>query len=290
MWESNAELKPMERVSSFRKIALGTWSAPRDPQIYGTLSVRMEAALDYLEAYRAATGRRLTITHLVGKAAARALAALPEANAVLRFGRPYLRERISVFFSVATEDPETGAIDLSGAKLDDVDRASLDAIVDGLEREVSRVRSGTDEDLKASRDTFRRLPALASRALLDTIAFGLFDLNLDLRRLGLPKDPFGSVIVTNIGSLGLTEAYAPLMAYSRTPLLLAVGAAVDAPVVEDGALKVGKVMRVHATLDHRLLDGKHAAILARVIRETLEDPFTHLGAIPGREAAAEAAQ
>lgn len=285
MWERNAELTPMERVSSFREIALGTWSAPRDPQIYGTLSVRMEAALAYIEAFRAATGRRLTVTHLVGKAAARALAALPEANVVLRLGRPWRRERVSVFFSVATEDPETGAIDLSGAKLEDVDRTSVADIVDALDAEIGRVRAGTDADLKASRDAFRRLPALASRALLDAIAFGLFDLNLDLRRLGLPKDPFGSVIVTNIGSLGLTEAYAPLMAYSRTPLLLAVGAAHDAPVVEDGALAVGKVMRIHATLDHRLLDGKHAAVLARVIRETLEDPFTCLGAIPMAEAA-----
>jgi len=35
-------------------------------------------------------------------------------------------------------------------------------------------------------------------------------------------------------------------------------------------------MRIHATLDHRLLDGKHAARLSRVIRETLEDPYAHL--------------
>jgi pyruvate dehydrogenase E2 component (dihydrolipoamide acetyltransferase) len=284
----NAALRRQPRVSSFRKIAIGTWDDPRDPQIYGTLTVRMEEALRYVEAYRAATGRRLTVTHLVGKAVATALRDVPEANAILRRFRPYRRERVSVFFSVAMEDPDTGAVDLSGAKLDDVDEKDLASIVDELEREVARVRRGTDEDLKRSRDTFSAVPFFAVRRLLDAVSFGLYGLNLDLTGVGLPKDPFGSVIVTNIGSLGLSEAYAPLMAYSRTPLLLAVGSVDDAPVVDSGEVRAGKVMRIHATLDHRLLDGKHAARLSRVIRRVLEDPFTHLDRIEDGTEQAEA--
>lgn len=278
-FRTNAALRREERVSSFRKIAVGTWDDPRDPQIYGTLTIRMEEALRYVEAYRRATGRRLTVTHLVGKAVAQALREVPEANAILRRFRPYRRERVSVFFSVAMEDPETGAVDLSGAKLDDVDDKDLGRIVDELEREVGRVRQGTDEDLKRSRDTFAAVPFFAVRRLLDAISFGLYGLNLDLTGVGLPRDPFGSVIVSNIGSLGLSEAYAPLMAYSRTPLLLAVGAVNDAPVVDDGEVRAGKVMRIHATLDHRLLDGKHAARLSKIIRRVLEDPFAHLDPI-----------
>lgn len=277
---TNVDLTPMERVSSFRKIAIGTWDAPRDPQIYGSLTVRMEAALEYIERYRRATGRRLTVTHLVGKAIARALREVPDANAMLRFGRPYRRDRVSVFFSVATEDPRTGEIDLSGAKLDDVDEKSLGAVLDELEAAVSRVRSGADPELARSRDTMRSVPFMAMRSVLNAISFGLYGLNLDLTAIGLPKDPFGSVLVTNIGSLGLSEAYAPLMAYSRTPLLLAVGEVRDTPVVERGTIVPGKVMRIHATLDHRLLDGKHAARIARVVTDTLERPFEHLDAIP----------
>lgn len=275
----NAALRPEERVSSFRKIAAGTWDDPRDPQIYGTLTIRMEEALRYVEAYRRVTGRHLTVTHLVGKAVATALREVPEANAILRARRPYRRERVSVFFSVAMEDEQTGAVDLSGAKIDDVADKDLGAIVDELESEVSRVRQGTDEDLKRSRDTFAAVPFFAVRRVLDAISFGLYGLNLDLTGIGLPKDPFGSVIVTNIGSLGLSEAYAPLMAYSRTPLLLAVGAVTDAAVVDDGEVRAGKVMRIHATLDHRLLDGKHAARLSKIIRRVLEDPFGQLDPI-----------
>jgi pyruvate dehydrogenase E2 component (dihydrolipoamide acetyltransferase) len=284
----NVALRPVGRVSSFRKLAMGTWDAPRDPQIYGTLTVRMEEALRYIEAYRRSTGRRLTVTHVVAKAVAKALAEVPEANALIRRSRPQQRERVSVFFSIATEEPETQAIDLSGAKIDDVDRKALAAILDELERSVQSVRDGTDEDLQESRSLFAKLPFGLMRGVLDAVSLGLYGLNLDLTGLGLPKDPFGSVIVTNIGSLGLDEAYAPLMAYTRTPILLAVGAVRDEPVVEGGEVAPGKVMGIHATLDHRIVDGKHAALLAQAISRAIENPFEELGAIPGEAARPEA--
>jgi pyruvate dehydrogenase E2 component (dihydrolipoamide acetyltransferase) len=47
----------------------------------------------------------------------------------------------------------------------------------------------------------------------------------------------------------------------------------DEPVVEDGKVVPGKVMRVSATFDHRFIDGLHASVLARTVREMLEDPF-----------------
>lgn len=275
----NVELKRVGRVSTFRKMAMGTWDDPRDPQIYGTLTVRMEESLRYIEAYRRATGRRLTITHLVAKAIAHALREVPEANAIIRRSRPQQREKVSVFLSIALEDEETGNIDLTGAKIDEVDRKSLSAVLDEVESAVGKARSGRDEELEKSRGMMSRIPFGAMRGVLDAIALGLYDLNLNLTALGLPKDPFASALVTNIGSLGLSEAYAPLMAYSKTPILLAVGKVDAQPVVENGQLAVGQVMRIHATLDHRLIDGKHAALLSRAMKRVLEHPFEELDAI-----------
>jgi pyruvate dehydrogenase E2 component (dihydrolipoamide acetyltransferase) len=67
----------------------------------------------------------------------------------------------------------------------------------------------------------------------------------------------------------------PLVPYSRVPILLAVGAVKDAPVVEDGKLGVGKIMKVHATFDHRFIDGFHASVMSRVLRKWLENPYEH---------------
>jgi len=104
-------------------------------------------------------------------------------------------------------------------------------------------------------------------------------LNLNLSILGVPSDAFGSVMITNIGSLGLDEAYPPLVPYSRVPMVLAMGAVTDTPVVEDGKVVPGKVMRLCASFDHRILDGAHAAKMVRVLREWIEHPHEKFGSL-----------
>src|SRR5262245_26512300 len=124
----NIELEPKEDLSSFRRIALGTWKTPYDPSVYGTMELRMDKAMEYLAAYRQATGKRVTVSHLVAKAMAAALTRMPDANAILRWNKIYLRKRIGIFFQVAMEDEGEGKIDLSGATLYDVEKKSVSEI------------------------------------------------------------------------------------------------------------------------------------------------------------------
>src|SRR5258708_2404156 len=97
----NLELTPKANVSSFRKLALGTWRTVGDPSVYGTMEVRMDRALQYLSAFRERTGKRLTVLHLVARAMAEVLRQVPDANALLRWNRVYLRRRIGIFIQVA---------------------------------------------------------------------------------------------------------------------------------------------------------------------------------------------
>jgi pyruvate dehydrogenase E2 component (dihydrolipoamide acetyltransferase) len=274
---ANLALVKKRDVSSFRKIAIGTWSNAYDPTVYGTLELRMDAAMTYIEAFRAATGRRLTVSHLMAKAVAEVLKACPEANAVLRWNRPYLRRRIGVFFQVVLTDEGEGKVDLSGATLYDVEQKSLLEICDEFEAKVKQVRERKDQALEKTRGTFLAIPYFMLNGFLKLLSFFSFTLNLDLRWAGVPSDPFGSVMITNVGSLGLDVAYAPLVPYSRVPLVLATGKVRDQALVEDGKLVVGKTMNVNASFDHRLLDGYHASVMARVLRSFMEAPFEKFG-------------
>lgn len=269
----NLDLEPKGDLSSFRRIALGTWGSPYDPSVYGTMEVRMDRAVEYIAAFRAATGKRLTVSHLVAKAMGAALARMPDANAILRFRKIYLRKRIGVFFQVAMDDEGEGKIDLSGATLHDVQDKSLAAIIDEFEQKVGSVKKRTDPALEGTRSALRRIPTALMRPTLDLLSFLNYTLNLDLSRFGVPRDAFGSVMITNIGSIGLDQAYVPLVPYSRVPILLALGAVRDQPVAEDGKVVVGKVMKINATFDHRFIDGLHAAVMSRVLRDHMDRPF-----------------
>ncbi len=243
----------------------------------------MDEAERYLEAFRKATGKRLTYSHMIAKAVAAVFQRMPDANAVLRMNRIYLRDRIGVFFQVVLEDPKTGEIDLSGCTIFEPETKSLVQIIDEFEAKTSRVRKGEDEETEKSRGMFRFLPSVMLNATLKLISFLSYTLNLDLRWMGIPRDPFGSVMITNIGSLGLSQAYVPLVPYSRVPLLVAMGAVEQVPVVEDGQVSVGKEMQLCATFDHRVLDGAHAAVMSKTLREWLESPFEHFDPLPDIE-------
>ena len=275
----NIELHRRLELSTFRHISLGTWRTAYDPSIYGSVTLEMGEVVRYIDVFRRATGRHLTVSHLMAKVIGVVLEEVPELNVLLRWGGLYRRETIGVFFQVAIEDPQTGSIDLSGLKVDEPQRKSLTRIMDDFEAGAADVRAKKRAGLERSRSMLRRIPGLLIGPTLRFMTFLGYTLNLDLRRFGVPKDPFGSAMVTNIGSLGLDNAYAPLVPFSGVPFLLAMGAIHDAPVAVDGRVEVRPVMRLSATFDHRVMDGLHASRAVAILRRWLEDPFEHFGPI-----------
>lgn len=272
---ANLELERKKNPSTFRKLAIGTWRTSYDPSVYGALTLRMEESLRYIEAFRAKTGRRVTVTHMMARAIAAVFEKVPDANAILRGGRLYLRKGVSVFFQVAMEDEKTGEIDLSGTVVRGAEQKTLAQIVDECDEKFRKVKAHKDKELEGTRTLMSRLPGALVHPMLRLTSFLSYEMNVDLRRFGVPRDAFGSVMITNIGSIGLQEAYVPLVAYSRVPMLLAVGAIEDSAAVEDGRLVPAKTMKVCATFDHRILDGVHASVMAKTLRAWFEHPFEH---------------
>lgn len=270
---AHLELQKKEDVASFRKLAIGTWTTTYDPTVYGTLKVRMEKALDYIERFRQVTGKRLTVTHLVTKACAEALKRCPDANAILRYNKVYLRKHVNISVLVVQTDQGDGKVDLTAAKIDDADQKTLVQIADEMQATIDKVRSRKDKALEKGKGTVQLIPFMFMNLFLKLLAFFMYTLNIDLSFLGMPKDAFGSLTVTNVGSLGLDTAYVPLVPYTRVPIFVAPGAIRDEPVVEDGKVIAGKTMNINASFDHRFIDGYHASVLSKTVREALENPF-----------------
>ena len=161
----------------------------------------------------------------------------------------------------------------------------MEVIVE-FEKKVDQVRKRQDPALEQTRKSFRFVPFFLLNPVLKLLAFLSYTLNLDLQWAGIPKDPFGSLMITNIGSLGLEEAYVPLVPYSRVPILLALGEIKEVPVAENGTVVIQKQLRVHATFDHRFVDGFHAAAMSKVLHQWFHDPEKYFGSIESYPSAA----
>lgn len=267
-------------LSHWRRMAAVAWSAPDDPTIYGTIDIDMTDALAFLTAESARTGEHLTVTHLVTKAIADTLAEHPECNCVIRRGRIFARDDVdlSVLVAVPPDDADhEQEADLSGALIRNADRKSIAEIAKAIREGARKVRKREDPLLEQTKKLFAVMPPAVMGPLLRLVAKLQYDFNLDLTAFGIPNDPFGSAIVTSVGVLGISEAFPPLLTFTRVPAILAVGAVEDKPGVRDGEVVPVPSMRIAATFDHRVIDGFQGGKLAKTFKEIMHDPVARYG-------------
>ena len=79
-------------------------------------------------------------------------------------------------------------------------------------------------------------------------------------------------MVSSVAMFGVQNAYGPLSPLYRIPMLALVSEVSRQAVVVDGEVVARPMLTVTATLDHRYLDGSHAARLGQRVRAYLEDP------------------
>jgi hypothetical protein len=258
-----------EANSVRRKLAIASWRPPREGNIYGKLELDATEAMAYLEDVRARTGERVTLTHLVAKATAAALAAEPTLNGRIRLGRYVPNDRVSLAFLVTMPDGS----DLGRARVDDIDRKHVATVAAELRERSERLRHGADDDWERSKQLVRVLPTWLLRPLVWLTGWLTSSLGVDARALGLERQPFGSGIVTSVGMLGLDEAFVPQTPFARVPLYVLIGAVRERPTVLDGRIVTRPTLTVTATIDHRFIDGFQAATLAREFRRVFDDPW-----------------
>lgn len=258
----NVELAPA-KLSSWRKVALGTWHAPGDPSVYGKLEVKADLILERQKKF----AKKTTITAIVARAIALTLEAHPNINGLVRFGKIYNRRDIQIFLQTAVD---LEGNELSGVTINHANKKTVGAIMDELASKADLVRKDKDPAFKKAKQSFRLIPAFIMKRVLNAISFLMYTLNLDLSFLGLPKDPFGSVMITSVGMLGLEEAYAPLVPYSRVPMVIVVGSTKPKPHVDHQEIKIGHFFNLCVTFDHRMIDGVHASKMVQRVKYLLE--------------------
>jgi pyruvate dehydrogenase E2 component (dihydrolipoamide acetyltransferase) len=81
--------------------------------------------------------------------------------------------------------------------------------------------------------------------------------------------------ITNLGMFEV-EHFQPII-NPPSGVTLAVASALPAAVVKDGGLRAGRVMRLTAACDHRIVDGATAARFMKDLKALLEEPQALLG-------------
>jgi pyruvate/2-oxoglutarate dehydrogenase complex dihydrolipoamide acyltransferase (E2) component len=275
----NIELGEKQDLTSYRKIAIASWRHPRNPNTYAMLDLPVGPAMAFLKAYDSETP--LTLTHLVTKIAAHCLDKYDDLNHVLRMGNLYKRKQIDIFITTLLKTPK--GKDLSGFVVRHADQLSIEAVAEETKRRANDLRYNRDEENLKVQKIVNPLPSFILRPLLLIQEFLQFALNISIPWLGMPKDRFGSVMITNIGALGIENAFIPLSPYSRSPLLIGIGKPRKIPVVENDAIVAANSAIITFTFDHRYADGAHGSHLMRRFKKIFTDPAAYPAVFDGQQ-------
>jgi pyruvate/2-oxoglutarate dehydrogenase complex dihydrolipoamide acyltransferase (E2) component len=258
----------LENPSSFRKLAAAMWNAPNDPHIYGFLDIDASHILALMERYEQRTGAHLSVTHVVARAVALMLANHPEVNCKVGWANILQRSQVDLFCQVSTDSGK----DLSGAKISEADKLSMGELAQALRDAAGKIRKGKDPAFERSRNLFRALPLWGLRLTLWMLNLLNNKLNLHLPKQGMPRDAFGSAMVTSVGMLGVDTGFAPFTPIARCPMIITVTRIKKRPWVVDDEVVARPVLRICGTFDHRIIDGYHAGKLCAELEDYMYEP------------------
>ena len=259
------------RVRRRRRIAAASWRAPSSGLIHGFLDLDVTAAEAWWQAFP-----KVSATHVVGCAIARAVAACPDARGRVVGGRILTRETVDIAFVVDREGR-----DLTSTCVRDADQLDPAALARALAGRTRDVRGGRDRELGKASHVAAVFPSGIRRSFLWASGVWTAGLGRPLRPFGLEPHPFGSVLVSSVGMFGLDTGLAPILPYARHAGTAVVGEVTWQARVVGGEIVPRRMLRLGVTLDHRLVDGAQAALMARIVREISEHPWeTWGGAAP----------
>jgi pyruvate/2-oxoglutarate dehydrogenase complex dihydrolipoamide acyltransferase (E2) component len=245
------------KLRGWRKVSLGTWKVPADSSVYTHLELDIENALRKLEELKK-DNPQVTITHIVAKAIAYAYTEYPQLNRFVRWGRLYQRHSVDLFFQVNVDKKGQ---ELSGKVVRDVHNKSILEVTEDLKSGAKQIRDGKDKFFNKIKKTMSMVPWFLTRPMLKFIEILTCDLNIWSPLLGVKKDAFGSAMITNVAHFNVDMVFAPLVPFSRAPVIYAFNKLKKVPYVDGDEVKIKTVLPVSLSFDHRVMDGKTASFI-----------------------------
>ena len=209
------------------------------------------------------------MVHLTTAVLARAVAFdVPELNCFIRRGSIVGRKRLNVMVPVML-DSHSG---VSSVIVNDAHARLVSDLADNNRQLARKSRGGSESQASKNKYMLNKIPWPFRRAVFKFLKWLTVDLGVELRPLGLSSDSFGSFIVSDIGSFGLTTGMAALFPAAKIPAVIIMGKMEEKPVVRDGEVVIRTILPLTGTFDHRIVDGMQIGKLGRAIHRNFARP------------------
>jgi pyruvate dehydrogenase E2 component (dihydrolipoamide acetyltransferase) len=260
----NIQYRQNRKLTSWRKVSLASWKPTGDSSTYCLEDIAMD------EVKQHCSTKNINLNSFLIKALSKTLEKHPKINSTVRFWKIREREGISIFFHTA-KDAVTD--DLSGIVINNGHSRSILDIDQEFIEKIERFENGNSPH-DQSKEIVGLLPGILSKPLMNLYAFIVYTLNLNLGIFKSPKNAFGSIMLTNVGCLGISKAICPIAPYTRVPMVVSFGKIEKRPMVVNDKLTIKLLCTFGFTFDHRIMDGIHFSDFLNCFKTYLTHPLT----------------
>jgi pyruvate/2-oxoglutarate dehydrogenase complex dihydrolipoamide acyltransferase (E2) component len=243
----NIQYRQKSKLSPWRKVSLASWRPTGDSSTYCMEDLEMD------EVKRYCSMKNINLNSFIIKALSKTLEKHPKINSTVRFWKIRERSDISIFFHTVKD---SATDDLSGILINNGHKKSIFDINNEFLEKIELSKNGLSTH-DQSKKIVGSLPAILSKPLLNFYSFIAYTLNLNLRIFKAPKNAFGSIMLTAVGSLGISKAICPIAPYTRVPMVISFGKIEKRPTVVKNDLTIRELSTFGFTFDHRIMDGIH---------------------------------
>ena len=240
------------------------------------MSVNIEETEKYIREYNNAhPGSRLSIFDVVIAAALKMIRLRPQMNRFITNNSIYQRNDITAAFTVKKDFRDDG--DETLARIVATDSDNLESLSRQIREQIALCKTQNDESTEAM-NVIMKIPG---KHLVGAIARFL-DRHGWMPQSVIATDPYQcSVVLANLGSLGLNTGYHHLMNWGTTSIFIIVGSKKKRSRLNaDGTVTTKKELDLAFTIDERISDGFYYARSMRLIKMLIENPKLMEGALP----------
>ncbi len=262
-----------QKIPDYRRMLIYLTPTRVGATVYFTQTIDLTKTLPWIRAYNQRTGKKLTLLHLITAAIGNILHERPQLNRYICGHRVFQRDGVTISVSTKKELKDGAKVVLLKVPVEQND--SIDTVLANFTRLLAEGQSGKDLLQEKEANLILRLPPLLVRCILGFANW--LDKNHWLPGRFVDNDPlYTSVVLANLGSIGLDAAYHHLYEYGNCPFFGVIGRVYEKTQMESG----GKVLRSYVDIkwsfDERVDDGLSCALSLETTKKWLEDPAARM--------------
>lgn len=248
------------KIPFFRRIAPALWNNPQDPSVYGFIELDISDL----------NNKSLLLPVLI-KSVAETISLHPELSQMVKWGQIFNRQEKGL--TVMVNIPERKDLSALYVPLNRCENIKL--IENLLEEKIKKIRDYQDPHLGHALEFLGTSPWFFIRFFLKIYSLLTYELGLPIPLKFLPYRPFGSVILSNVGSLGIQKALLPLVPLSRATMMISIGEWSEEVKYHNNQISVRQIINLGVTFDHRILDGSHAGHMLQDFKKSFYQHIRH---------------